>query len=507
MTEVRTNAELAESAVGGLRWITVARIGSELLLVSSMVVLARLIPPSAFGMFAVAILVQEIAVNLPSEGIGSAIVQRRDIVREHLQAGLALSLVIGGALAALTLLLSVVLVQPLLGTGTAELIALMTPLFLIGAILAVPTAVLRRRLDFRALSLLELVGSLVRSGGMVLFAAAFGLDAGALALGTIASMLAVLVVALIFAQVPLPRWRRGPAGDLLSYGGPASLAVVAWSGFRNCDYAIIAARLGPAQAGFYWRGFQLAVEYQRKVTSVMSYFGFPVLARTEGMDELLALRQRMVRLTSVTLFPIFVTLVLLAPVAVPFLLGPGWEPAILPTQILAGAGAATVLTDNVGSALMAAGRARTLLLYGMAHFAVYVVAVLVASRHGIAGVSVAAVTVHTAFLVIAYYLMLQGRPERTIQVIWGDVSAAGVSCIALVAAALPVNIAIQNAGASPFIHMAVVSAVAGVAYLGALRLFFNGAWQDLVTVIRRVLPTLPAVRAAVTRRPLAADHS
>jgi O-antigen/teichoic acid export membrane protein len=507
VSEVRTNEELAESAVGGLRWITLARVGSELLLVSSMVVLARVIPPSAFGMFAVAILVQEIAMNLPNEGVGSAIVQRREIAREHLQAGLALSLVVGAVLAGLTLLLTVLVVKPLLGSATAGLIELMTPLFLIGAVLAVPSAVLRRRLDFRLLSVLELVGSLVRSIGMVLFAVVFGLDAGALALGTLASMAAVTLLALILAPVPLPRWHRRAAGDLLKYGGPASLATIAWSGFRNCDYAIIAARLGSAQAGFYWRGFQLAVEYQRKITSVMSYFGFPVLARTAGMDELLVLRQRMVRLTSVTLFPVFVTLVLLAPVAVPFLLGPGWEPAILPTQILAGAGAATVLTDNVGSALQAAGRARTLLIYGMAHFGVYVVAVLFASRHGIAGVSIAAVTVHSIFLVIAYYLMLQGRPERTVAVIWGDISAASISCVALVAAALPVNIALASADAPPIIHMAVVSVVAAVAYLGVLRAAFNDAWQDLATIIRRVLPSLPAVRAKFTRTrpPLATD--
>ena len=60
-----------------------------------MVVLARLIPPSAFGMFAIAVIVQEIAINVPSEGVGIAIVQRRSVEREHLQGGLALSLLIG----------------------------------------------------------------------------------------------------------------------------------------------------------------------------------------------------------------------------------------------------------------------------------------------------------------------------------------------------------------------------------------------------------------------------
>src|SRR5919197_1051356 len=106
MSDVRTNAELTEASASGLRWVSVARVSGELLMLGSMVVLARLIPPSAFGMFAIAVIVQELATTIPSEGVGTALVQRRSIGREHLQAGLALGLVMGGALAALALALS-----------------------------------------------------------------------------------------------------------------------------------------------------------------------------------------------------------------------------------------------------------------------------------------------------------------------------------------------------------------------------------------------------------------
>ena len=102
-------------------------------------------------------------------------------------------------------------------------------------------------------------------------------------------------------------------GDLLPYGGPATLASLAWTGFRNGDYAIIGATLGAAQAGFYWRAYQLAVEYQKKISAVMSQMAFPVLARTAGKEEMLALRRRMVQMLTVILFPLLALLVLLAP--------------------------------------------------------------------------------------------------------------------------------------------------------------------------------------------------
>ena len=503
MTDVRSNDELTAATASGLRWMTLIRVVSELLLLGSMIVLARLIPPSAFGMFALALIVQELAVNVPSEGVGSAIVQRRTVGREHLEGGLALGLLVAAVMAAVTLLLAEVLVRPLFGDETALVIALTTPWFLFGAVVALPMTVLRRRLDFRSLSLLGLAQGIVRSVSTILLAAVLGLDAEALVLGGLVGMCAMVALALFFAPVPLPRWRRQAIRDLLPYGGPAMLACFSWAGFRNGDYAIVGARLGAAQAGFYFRGFQLAVEYQGKISAVMYQVAFPVLSRTAGPEEMFALRRRMVRLLTVVLFPLLTLLALLAPVLVPWLFGPAWEPAVLPTQILAGAGAATVVIDAVGTVLMAAGRSRAMLGYGIAHFAVYAGAVLVASSHGLAAVSAAAVAVHVVFIVVAYQLMLRGRSERTLRLLWDDTAAATVSCVVLVAVGSPVDIALDNAGAAAPLHIMLVAAAGAMAYLAALRLAFPAAWRDVRAVLRRVVPA-GSLRAAARKLPGAA---
>jgi O-antigen/teichoic acid export membrane protein len=502
----RTSEELNEATATGLRWVSVARVASELLMLGSMVVLARLIPPSAFGMFAIAVIVQELAISVPSEGVGTALVQRRTIEREHLQSGMALALLMGAGLAAVTLLLAVVVVRPVFGAPTASLVMISALWFLFGALTSPPTAVLRRRLAFRQLSILDLTNTVVRSVTSVVLATAVGLDASALMLGGLAGVAVVSVLALAFARVPLPRWHRWAVRDLLSYGGPASLACICWAGFRNGDYAIVGARLGAAQAGLYWRGFQLAVEYQRKVSIVMTSVAFPVLARTSDPEEMFALRRRMVRILAIVLFPLLALLIVLAPVAVPFIFGPAWEGAVLPTQILAGAGAATVVIDAVGTVLMATGRARAMLGYGIAHFVVYIGAVLVASNYGVAGVSIAAVSVHMIFLVIAYQVLLSGRGENALRFLWGDVSAATISCLALCAAAWPVDRALDASGAPALAQMAIVGLVGGVAYLAALRLWFAEGWRDLCAVLRRVLPER-RLRAAVRRVPLLAGRS
>ena len=157
-----TGADLREAGVHGLRWAAMARVAVEAVLLVSMVVLARLISPAEFGYFAVAIIVQELALVITAEGVGTALVQRATVDREHLQAGLWLGLVVGLVLGLLTLVAASLIVVPVFGARTAELVRLATPLFLICAAGTVPMALLRRRLEFRRLSTID-VGHLGRA--------------------------------------------------------------------------------------------------------------------------------------------------------------------------------------------------------------------------------------------------------------------------------------------------------------------------------------------------------
>jgi PST family polysaccharide transporter len=503
--DARTNADIQETTAKALPWIALARMGVEVLALASMVILARLIPPSAFGIFALALIVQELAIVLPGEGIGSALVQRRSITRDHLQGGFAASLLIGLGFAVLTLLLAYLVVQPLFGHTAAVLVALTTPWYILGAIMALPTAELRRRLDFRRVAILDVVMGLVKAVASVVFAAVFGLDAMALLLGGTASLVIGVVLACSFARPPLPRWHSQAVRDLWPYTGPSILATISWTGFRNGDYAIVGARLGAAAAGLYWRGYQLGVEYQRKVSVIMSQVAFPMLSRTVDDDEMFALRERMVRLVTTLVFPLLALLVVLAPVLIPWLFGPEWHDAILPTQILAGGGAAALLTDITGSILKAVGRTKAILWWGTGHFVVYVIAILVASLHGLTAVCVASVSTHALFVVVGYWVLLQDRPERTLPLLWHDMRAATVSCAALIAVAWPLNALLGEGGVPALPRMVLAAAAGGLVYLAVLRLASPAALHDLTRVVRRVVPDR-WVRAGVRRVPLFANR-
>ncbi len=502
--DVLSNEDLTAAAAAGLRWVAYARMAIELLLFATMVALARIIPPQAFGIFAVVTIVQELAQMMPMEGIGGALVQRRSIERDHLRGGLTLSVGLGLLGAGVTALLALLVVEPLIGHKTAELTIATTPYFLLGAVYALPMAVLRRRLDFRKLSMIDLVLNATRALASLALAL-IGLNAAALVFGSMIGMAAALCLALAFAPVPLPAWRPRAMRELLPYGGPAALATISWTGFRNGDYAIIGSVLGPAQAGFYWRSYQLAVEYQGKVANAVSQVAFPVLARTEGTEALLALRRRMVRLLTVLVFPLLALLIVLAPTVIPWLFGPEWEPSVVPTQILVAGGAATLAINTCGSALMAAGRARALLGYGIAHFLVYAGAVLAVAHQGIEAVAVAGSLVHGLFLLVAYFVLLRGRDESPLGVLWHDLAPALVGCAALAAVALPAALGLGGLGLPALPLMAGVGLAGAAAYLLALRLLFPASAADLIAALARLAPKRLGLGGRPIGPPVAAE--
>jgi O-antigen/teichoic acid export membrane protein len=486
--DARSSEELTEATVHGLRWISMSRVATECLLLLSMVALARLISPAAFGAFAVALIVMELAIGVPAEGIGSALVNRREVTRGHLQAGTALGLIFALVMGGLTWLLAGVLVAPLCGAEAASLVRLACPLYVLAALSTVPMALLRRRLDFRTLALIEVAGSGSRALGALALAWLAGLGGSALVLGALAGTTVSTAIAFAAAPAPLPRLRIRPAREVADYGGPASLAAVAWAAFNNGDYLVIAARLGTAAAGQYWRAYTLAVGYQSKISVVMYTIAFPVLSRSANDDDLFALRRRMVRLLTVVVFPLLTGLAITAPVVIPWLFGSSWQPAVLPTQLLCAGGAATLVINAAGTALMATGRPRALLGYGVAHFLVYVGCVVLVAPLGIAAVALTAAVVHSLFLIVAYAVLLRGQKAHPVRALWSDIAPATIACVAMAAVAVPVELLVVSLAVGPLLNLLAVAALGGGVYLLAVRVGFAQSWSDLMALARRLLP-------------------
>jgi O-antigen/teichoic acid export membrane protein len=496
------NESLKNAALKGVRWVMIAQIVTETSALAVTVVLARLISPAEFGHAAVALIFVPLASIITYEGFASALVQRKSYELRHLRAA-ALTSVVGGAiLSTLLFLLSQPVGGALFGDRTADLLELVSPIFFIASLGAVSRALMLRRLNFRATSTIEMTA--LGSGYAVSLALAIsGLDATAIVAGGLTQSAVATTLLLIVARPPLPRWDRAAAREISAFGVPAAGAGLVHVMFQNVDYVILAARVSATQTGIFYRAFNLGVVYQDKISGVMMRIAFPVYSRTESRDELRDMHMRAMRILAAVLYPPLTLLIVLAPLLIPFVFGPAWEPAVVPAQILAVGGMISAILTGYPQVMLAVGKPKRLLRFNVAMLSVYGVAVFFASTHGLVAVSITVVGVFFGILVGVYWWLL--RPELGIPMrgLVDDLGPALAGCVALAIAALPVRFGLEAIDAPTIVTIALASLAGLAAYALLIRVAFVAVWSDLLMIVVRVVPPLARVGQRLSPRKLA----
>ena len=188
------------------------------------------------------------------------------------------------------------------------------------------------------------------------------------------------------------------------------------------------------------------------------------------------------------LFPLLTALAIVAPKFVTWFYGPAWKASVVPVQILTIGGAAMLVAQTVTVAMLATGRPRAVMLWGWAHFVVYGAAVFAVVRLGLPAVAIAAVIVHTTFLIIAYLQLHHGRVRLAFKALAKDVLPAAASCVCLAAVALPVSMLASTLGIPILPYLLIIALAGGTGYFLSLRLWFPTELGELGVFMGRLLP-------------------
>jgi lipopolysaccharide exporter len=477
---------LREKTFEGVRWLSATRAVAEIASVGAAVLLARLVPPEQFGRLAVAIVVNELALAVANESIGIPLVQRRSLERGHFEAAAFLGLLVGVTLMLVTLFVMPLATTPLFGAATTSLFELFAPAFALAGVMIVPLAKLQRELRFRRIGAVEVVGVLV-SCVLSVALAYDGFGAKSYILGALAGLLISAVGYMVGQPLTLPRWRPRQMRELVRFGAPAASAGLAGIGYRNVDYILLGVRMSPLNVGFYYRAFTVGVEYERRLSGVVARIAFPVYARANDAAHVRRLRQRIVRVNVTATYPMLALFIALAPVAVPWLFGVRWEPAVLPAQILAVAGMASTVRSGTSPVVLAAGRPRPLFVFALFEMLLYGATVWVAAGYGLTVVCIAVSAFQVVALALAYLVLVKPAAGVGPLELARDIGPALASCVPLLAVTVPLDHLIGPT--FPAFAQLVVAGGAGlVAYALTLRLAFPSAWADVALLARRVLP-------------------
>jgi O-antigen/teichoic acid export membrane protein len=477
--------DLDHRIVRSSAWVALSYGGRSLLGMATTVVLAHLLAPAAFGLFAVASVVLLVIDTVQHGGVGAAIIfrQRRHGDSEDASA-FAFSLASSVAFA-----LAAVAVAPyfasLLDTPrSAAVLQALAPIVILRGAAVVPGAVLERRLDFRGRAKAELAAGVVQVGVSVGLALA-GAGVWSLVGGQLAANAAQTAV--LWTLVDWRPRRRdvriSVIRELVAYGRFVTLGNLLALVNGALDTAVVARILGSQALGYYTVGYKLADMPTNVIGYVVGRVMFPAYARVQH-DRAAFRRAFLQNIERVALLvlPASVLLVAAAGPIVDVLLGARWEPVVTPLRVLAIYGVLRGFAAPCGSVFQAAGRPQLVAIWGLPH-ALLVVPLLIVFSHrwGVVGAAAAvtaafAASALPAFVSAVRLLGVGGRElARTL--------ARPAACSAVLAAALAcLRFPVADLPAAAALALAV--AVGTAVYVAAVACLARGAITPVVAGLR-----------------------
>lgn len=389
----------------GARWS-----GAEVLItvpirLGTLAVLARLLTPNEFGVFAAAVTVIEFARPLSTLSMDHALVQSRSLERESLAFASFFALGLSSLVAAFVGMNANFVLFLYDDPAVPRLLAGLTLSFPLAAVSGLLLADLRRRLVFRELSIISLASSVIASLVSVGAAlAGWGVWSLVTAYYTELALRALFALLLVRPKVRRPRIGKDARGLLrFGLGSTLSLTLNFWA--LHGDYVVIGSALGPKPLGYYSRAYQLISTVPGMLNRLHQMVLFPAFSRAQTDRAYLdrALRVGTEATAALTL-PLCAWGLVLGPEIIAVLLGPGWEDAVLPFQILSlgvyfrsayGLSASIVFATGHVFWLSACQGIYGLLIVGGAYYG---------AAWGIPGVAVATVVALFIFYLLLYAL-------------------------------------------------------------------------------------------------------
>jgi teichuronic acid exporter len=343
----------AKSLLRSASWMSGAQGAAQLSAYASLLILAHLIPPEAFGAVATGTAILYIGVVLMDSGARGSIIVAPVITTRFLHTVLARSLGLGVILCAVVVLSSGALSRAFTGgghPGTIAALALGIPLY---SLAVVPMGLLQRAMHFRVFAMATAAANV----GSALVAVVAGiLGAGIWALVSrqlVWCGLLAILMARGAARHVSPR-ESGSAAKANPVARWFLLFAVTQVLTFNLDYLVIGRQSAATQLGLYSVAFMIAFAPLQHFSSAVGQVLMSAAAAT-GVSASGARTVVATRLMALVLLPVIPVVVVLAPTLLPVMLGKRWTGMVVPFELLVAAGIGYSIVNCIGEALSGIG--------------------------------------------------------------------------------------------------------------------------------------------------------
>lgn len=349
-------AVVGSKAVRAAAWGYAGSLAKVLIQLVAQAVLARILGPGEYGIFAIGLVVVSLSIFFADSGAGAALIQRATNEPEIISFAFGIQLLLGVTVTALIWLLAGPIAEFYREPRAEIIIRVLGVVVFITAASSVSASLLKRQLDFKTLQFGQVAGFFT---GYILVGIPVALAGG----GVWSLVFAWLVQALVTAAWwyrkvthPLrPRFSSPGGKGLLNFGGATIVSNLSTWASSNVDKIVVGRVMSSASLGLYTVPFTLLGTVAAQILATLQ----PVLfsASSRFANDIGALRRSYLSVlegVALLLLPVFATVAVIPEVVLNGIYGPRWIDA-----------ASIMQAASVGMAFYTLGALGTPILWAM----------------------------------------------------------------------------------------------------------------------------------------------
>lgn len=356
-------SSLKEKSIKGLLWDFVGRIGLQGVGFFVSIILARILAPEDFGILAIITVLINLAAVFLDFGFSTALIQRLEIKETHYASVFYLNVAMGVALAACLFLSAPFIAAFYENPQLTNLTRLMSLSFVVNSFGNVPRARLRREMNFKAISVTNILAAII-SGVGALYMALKGYGVWSLAVQSITNQFLANAFLHYFCRQRFSmRFSLQPLKELWGVGSRMFFNGLIDTLVINADSLVIGKVLNVSTLGFYYRAKSLEDFSMRYTGAAIASVLLPGLSSIQDQPE--RLKQTVIKIFHLLSFVSFLgcgLLLVCGREIIILLFSAKWEPSVIMFQIIISGALASQIFSVFYNTLLSTGNVSSYML-------------------------------------------------------------------------------------------------------------------------------------------------
>lgn len=412
------NTSNTSKALKGMSSQTIVTIVLGLVDIVSFGIMSRLLTQEDFGYYAAITAITTVFASFSETGLGSAIIQRKNITDKFINNAYTLSLIFGITIAAILVALSKPLSVGLVDESLIIPLMLMSITLLFHNIISVNTSIMYRRLEFVQVGMINLV-SLVITTIVAILLAYMGLGYYAILTKAVLATIITLVLSHIGAKTKFRlQLDFETVKSIFGFSGWLMISVFFRNLAQQLDRLLMSNILSVNSLGAYNRPKEFIIQISSKINGIFDTALFPVLSGIQ--DDIEAVKRAYLRsFYYMNIFAIVLSLAFVfnSELIIRVFFGEKWMSILLTMQILS-----CMLVFNVDARLAdcylrSLGWTKQQFYFRVIEVVAQLIGILIGGHYGINGIAVSVVLVNILTIAAKNYYITKRLGIDTFKVI------------------------------------------------------------------------------------------